>query len=127
MAGQFDVHYVSVNVGTIAGTTVFPLFKNISGNGCINILGANMTPGSVAGTGIWRLVYTPGSVGTANYGTTDGTIGQFGSAANIGTPWRPLACTIAAAIVPDNKFVAFEFAGTAGGNAIVDIAYLKGQ
>ena len=127
MAGQFDAHYVCVDVGTLAGTSVYPLFKNIAGNGCINVLDANMTPGAVAGTGIWRLVYTPGSVGTAAYGATDGTIGTFGSAANIGTAYRPLTCTISAAVVPPNAFVALEFAGTAGGDALVSSGYLKGQ
>jgi len=133
MAENFDVHYVSVDVGTLAGTAVFPLFKNLTANGCIRILGADMTPSAVAGTGIWRLVYTPGSVGTAAYGATDGTICLFGSAANIGTAYRPLAGTAAtvgaalSAVVPPNKFVGFEFAGTAGGDAVVSIAYLKGQ
>lgn len=129
MAGQFDVHMVSVNVGTLDGTAVIPLFKNPSDNGSISILNAALTPaGSVAGTGIWRLVWTPGSVGTAAYGATDGTVCLFGSAANIGTAFRPLAGTAAAAfpVVPGNKWVGLEFAGTAGGNSIVSIAFVKG-
>ncbi len=128
MAGQLDVHSVSVNVGTLAGTNVLPLFKNVSDNGSISILGAALTPQSVAGTGIWMLTYTPGSVGTAVYGASDGTICLFGSAANIGTAYRPLAGTAAATfpVVPANKWVCLEFAGTAGGNAIVSVSYVKG-
>ena len=129
MAGQFDVHMVSVCVGTLSGTAVIPLFKNPSDNGSISILNAALTPsGSVAGTGIWRLVWTPGSVGTAIYGATDGTVCLFGSAANIGTGFRPLAGTAAAEfpVVPGNKWIGLEFAGSAGGDSIVSVSFVKG-
>ena len=131
--GAFDVKYYSVGVGTLAGTAVIPLLKTDLNGGKTTILSAALIPsGSAAGTGIFRLVYIPGSVGTAEYGATDGTLCLFGSAANIGTGFRPLLGTAAtvgtaiAAVVPAGKWVGLEFAGTCGGNSVVSLSYVQG-
>jgi hypothetical protein len=126
MAGQFDVHYVSANIGLTAGTTMRPFFKNITENGGITILSCNANAGG-AGTVTANLIYTD-----ATGGTSQGTIAALGSASQVyaaaGTAALLVAGVIASAFVPPNKCVGVELgAGTAGSNTIVSLAYLKGQ
>ena len=123
MADNFDVFVVTQNVGTLAGTSLFPIFKNITANGEINVLQTYMTPGSVNGTGTWYLVWADPTKGA----TAQGTIAQYGSAANISTAFLPLVGTMSTYNVPPNKYVSLQYEGTAAQHAIISIAYLKGQ
>lgn len=126
MAGQFDVHFVTNNIGLTAGTTLTPLLKNITSNGGITILDANIWSGG-AGTMTAMLVYTDPTGGTVG-----GTIATLGSAAQVfvaaGTAALVIAGTVTSGFVPPNKTVSVQLgAGTAGSNTCVTVAYIKGQ
>ncbi len=125
MAESFDVHYISENVGLTAGTTSTPVFKNVTANGDITIVDANIWSGG-AGTITAYLVYSDPTGGTVG-----GTICTLGSAACIfaaaGTAALVHSSTITTARVPANKAICVKYAaGTAGSDTCVGIAYVKG-
>jgi hypothetical protein len=125
MADNNDIHYICHNIGLTAGTTMTPIFKNITGNGCIRILdvGAWGSDGTVTA----NLIYCD-----ATGGTVGGTIATIGSADNIyaaaGTAQVRVDGTISSAVVPPNKVVAVELgAGQAPASLEIEVAWVKGQ
>ncbi len=126
MAEQNDARTVSLNVGVTAGTVNFPIFKNITGNGCIRILDANIWSGG-AGTITANLVYTDPTGATVG-----GTIATLGSTAQefaaAGTAALVIAGAVTTPVVPPNKVVAVELADVeAGSDTVVSVTYIKGQ
>lgn len=125
MAETFDVIYVTSNVGLTAGTTSTPIFKNLTANGAITIVDANIWSGG-AGTITAYLVYSDPTGGTVG-----GTICTLGSAAAIfaaaGTAAVLKSSTITSAQVPPNKAICVKYvAGTAGTDTCVSVGYVKG-
>jgi hypothetical protein len=126
MAGQFDVHLVTANIGITAGTASVPVLYNPTVNGCIRILSAGIHSGG-AGTVTAYLTYND-----ITGGTVSGTICQLGTADHVyaaaGTSAVRTAATITTAVVPANTTVCVKLAaGTAGSDTTVDLAYVKGQ
>lgn len=124
MAETYDVHYVSHNIGLTAGTTMTPLFKNVSANGCITILDASAWGSD--GTVTANVIYCDPTGATVG-----GTIATLGSAAQIyaaaGTAQLVIAGAVTSAVVPPNKTVCVELLdGTAPGSLVVEVAYVKG-
>ena len=125
MAETFDVIYVTANLGLTAGTTSTPVFKNITANGDITVVDANIWSGG-AGTITAYLVYSDPTGGTVG-----GTICTLGSAAQVfaaaGTAALLKTSTITTARVPANKAICVKYdAGTAGTDTCVSIGYVKG-
>ena len=125
MAETYDVHYVTGVIGLTAGTTMTPIFKNITANGCIRILDANIWSNN--GTVSANLIYCDPTGGTVG-----GTIATLGSAAQVfaaaGTAQVIIAGEVTSAVVPPNKTVCVELlGGTAGADTTVTVAYVKGQ
>jgi hypothetical protein len=125
MADNNDIHHFVHNIGLTAGTTMTPLFKNVSANGCIRILDAGMW--SNDGTVTANLIYCDPTGGTVG-----GTIATLGSADQIyaaaSTGQLIVDGVVASPIVPPNKVVAVELlAGTAGSGTTIGLSYLKGQ
>lgn len=126
MAGQFDVHILSANIGITAGTASKPIFVNPTENGVITILGAGINAGG-AGTVTAYLTRNDATGGTVN-----GTICQLGTASHVyaaaGTAALRTAATITSASVLPGEAVCVKLvAGTAGSDTCVDVAYVKGQ
>jgi hypothetical protein len=125
MAETYDVHYIAHNIGLTAGTTMTPLFKNVTANGCITILDANAWGSD--GTVTANLIYCDPTGGTVG-----GTIATLGSAAQIyaaaGTAQVMINGAVTTALVEPNKVVAVELLdGTAPGSLVIEVAYVKGQ
>lgn len=125
MAQQYDVHYVTSNIGLTAGTTSTPIFKNLTANGAITVVDANIWSGG-AGTITAYLVYSDPTGGTVG-----GTICTLGSAAAVfaaaGTAAILKSSTITSAQVPPNKAICVKLAaGTAGTDTCVSFGFVKG-
>lgn len=125
MADNYDVHYVAHNIGLTAGTTMTPIFKNISANGTIRILDVNAWGSD--GTVTANLIYCDPTGGTVG-----GTIATIGSADQVyaaaGTAQLVVAGEVTTAIVPPNKTVCVELgAGVAPASFEVGVAYVKGS
>lgn len=125
MADIYDVHYVAHNIGLTAGTTMTPIFKNITANGCIRILDVNAWGSD--GTVTANLVYCDPTGGTVG-----GTIATIGSADQVyaaaGTAQLIVAGEVTAPVVPPNKVVSVELgAGDAPASLVVEVAYVKGS
>ena len=126
MASSNDIRHVDLNIGLTAGTASMPVFKNITENGCIRILDANIWSGGAGTITAYLTCNDPTG------GTVLGTICQLGTADHVyaaaGTSAVRTAATITTAVVPANTTVCVKLdAGTAGSDTTVDLAYVKGQ
>lgn len=116
-----DVHIFSGNVGSVVGTTVWPMFKVPSGFGGISIQGAELTPGGAVSGASLHLV-TLGTSGTA----ADGTITT--TALGLVAQRVPQAFAITNAFVPEGKYVGVQNAGTATNTITqISVSYVVGR
>jgi len=126
MASSNDIRHVDLNIGLTAGTASMPVFKNITENGCIRILDANIWSGGAGTITAYLTCNDPTG------GTVLGTICQLGTAdqeyAAAGTAALVIAGDISDPIVPPNRTVCAKLLDVeAGSNTVVSVAYVKGQ
>lgn len=115
-----DVQFINVQTYGTAGTVNYAIFKNITGNGKISIVDANIKT-TTASTIALSLVYLD-----TTCGTIQGTVATWAGTTYAGTP---LAATLASSvIVPEDKWLALQAGAGAlqGAEHIVEVAYVKG-
>lgn len=122
---SLDVHIVSENIGALAGTAVWPIFKVPTLAGGISIQGAQVTQGGSVNSSL-RLVVL-GTSGTAASGTITST--AIGGTATPFANGVPKAFTISTAFVPEGQYVGVEETGVVACNArcAVSLSYVMGR
>ncbi len=137
MSESFDVHTVSLVMGSFAGATEIPLFRVPVVGGGITVLEATAFQNGGGGTGVlagtaigaklitFGTVGAPGTAGTVP--TVNGTIGNFAGTIYTGAGTVHV-CTIGTPYVGPGYFIGFdETAGTLNAGLTINIAYVMGR
>jgi len=123
MAGQFDVHVVSLDLGAFLGATHVPLVKIPAGGGGISVLEAHLC-GPSAGTAIGGLLVTLTDAGTP---AINGTVGSFAGTC-VTAAGVVFAATVTTPFVDEDYWIGYDqTSGTVPAGTFISLSYIMGK
>ena len=123
MAGQFDVHVVSLDLGAFLGATHVPLAKLPAGGGGVTVLEAHLV-GPSAGTVIGGLLVTLTDAGTP---AINGTVGSFAGTC-VTAAGVAFAATVSTPFVDEDYWIGFDqTSGTVPAGTFISLSYIMGK